>query len=436
MTVLLYIFGVVIFVVGLAISIGLHEFGHMIPAKRFGVRVPQWFIGFGPTLWSKQIGESEYGVKAFPLGGYVKILGMLPPSPGEDDDKIRKSNTGMFAQLISDARSAEYELVQPGDEDRLFYQIPWWKKVIVMAGGPIVNILIAFFLFGGIFAFHGVVEANTTVDSVSDCVIAVPIDATVSPKCTAKDPVSPAKKAGLLPGDKITAFNGTTITSYDQLQSLIRANKANAAALMILRDGKQQVLHTTTAVNSLPTLGTQDVKVIHAGFLGITPAEHLVTHGPLYTVDQMGSYTWDTVTALGHMPVKLYGVARTVLGLQTRDPSSPMSVVGASRVAGEVVSDRAVSVGDRIAFFVSLLAGVNLFVGMFNFVPLLPLDGGHIAGALYDGLRRGLAKLFRRPDPGHFDVAKLLPVAYVMAGALLLMTVLLVYADIVAPVAS
>ncbi|HET6152272.1 MAG TPA: site-2 protease family protein, partial [Marmoricola sp.] len=105
------------------------------------------------------------------------------------------------------------------------------------------------------------------------------------------------------------------------------------------------------------------------------------------------------------------------------------------RVAGQVASDKQVGFGDRLAFVLTLLAGVNLFVGMFNFVPLLPLDGGHIAGALYEALRRGWARLFGRPDPGHFDVAKLLPVAYVTAGVLLLMTVLLVYADIVIPVA-
>jgi membrane-associated protease RseP (regulator of RpoE activity) len=149
----------------------------------------------------------------------------------------------------------------------------------------------------------------------------------------------------------------------------------------------------------------------------------------------MGGYTKATVQALGKLPSRLWGVAKTVAGVQDRDPNSPMSVVGVSRVAGEVASDDKVDLGDRVAFVISLLAGVNLFVGMFNFVPLLPLDGGHIAGALYEAVRRGFARLFGRPDPGHFDVARLLPVAYVMAGLLLVMTVLLVYADIVAPVA-
>ncbi len=167
MTGLFYLLGVVIFVVAILASIGLHELGHMIPAKKFGGKVTQYFIGFGPTVWSKQVGETEYGVKAIPLGGYVKIVGMLPPGAEELADevtydaqgnqvvKVRKSNTGMFTQLISDARAAEWETIEPEDTDRLFYKMPWWKKVIVMAGGPTVNILIAFFIFWGVFATYG-----------------------------------------------------------------------------------------------------------------------------------------------------------------------------------------------------------------------------------------------------------------------------------------
>ena len=159
MTGLFYLLGVVIFVVAILASIGLHELGHMIPAKKFGGKVTQYFIGFGPTVWSKQVGETEYGVKAIPLGGYVKIVGMLPPGADDLADevtydadgnqvvKVRKSNTGMFTQLISDARAAEWETIKPEDSDRLFYKMAWWKKVIVMAGGPTVNILIAFFIF-------------------------------------------------------------------------------------------------------------------------------------------------------------------------------------------------------------------------------------------------------------------------------------------------
>jgi len=430
MTVLLYLVGVLAIVIGLAASIALHECGHMFPAKRFGVRVPQFFVGFGRTIWSTKRNGTEYGVKAFPLGGFVKLIGMLPPHP-DPAEAGRKPNA--FSRLIADARHAEAELLEPGDENRMFYQLPWWKKVIVMAGGPTVNLVIAFFLFGAVFWIHGVPETTTSVDSVAKCVMAVRADETPR-ECRSTDPVAPAMVAGIKAGDTVTAFNDTPITSYKQLQKLIRSHPDSQVALTVRRDGRVVHLTATTSVNQLPALdgSTASVKV---GYLGIVPTQEQVSKGAGYTLGQMGGYTKDTVAALGKLPVRLWGVAKAVVGVEDRDPNSPMSVVGVGRVAGEVSSNDKVDVGNRIAFVVGLLAGVNLFVGMFNFVPLLPLDGGHIAGALYEAVRRAFARLRGRPDPGHFDVARLLPVAYVMAGVLLLMTVLLVYADIVAPVA-
>lgn len=431
MTVLLYIAGVLGIVIGLAASIALHECGHMFPAKRFGVRVPQFFVGFGKTLWSTHRNGTEYGVKAFPLGGYVKLIGMLPP---HEDPAAPERKPNAFTRLIADARQAEAELLVPGDENRMFYQLPWWKKVIVMAGGPTVNLVIAFFLFGGVFWLQGVPEATTTVKGVQKCVIAVPSGQTAREKCLSTDAPAPAALAGIKPGDRIATFDGVKITSYGQLQNAIRANPKKTVAITVVRDGATVGLTATTSLNELPALDAPKTSV-NVGYLGITPIQEQVSKGAGYTLDQMGGYTVDTVKALGKLPVRLWGVAKTVVGVQDRDPNSPMSVVGVGRVAGEVSSDDGVSASNRIAFVVSLLAGVNLFVGMFNFVPLLPLDGGHIAGALYEAVRRGFARIFGRPDPGHFDVARLLPVAYVTAGLLLVMTVLLVYADIVAPVA-
>ena len=191
MTALYYTLGVLLFVFAILASIGLHELGHMIPAKKFGGKVTQYFIGFGPTVWSTQRGETEYGIKAIPLGGYVKIVGMLPPGAEELDEdrehpvydedgnrvvRLRKSNTGMFTQLISDARAAEMEHIRPEDTDRLFYKMAWWKKVIVMAGGPTVNILIAFFIFLAVFGLYGnrslePEAGQPVIDEVSDCVV-------------------------------------------------------------------------------------------------------------------------------------------------------------------------------------------------------------------------------------------------------------------------
>ncbi|RNL65106.1 PDZ domain-containing protein [Nocardioides marmoriginsengisoli] len=427
MTVLLYVLGVLVIVVGLAISIALHECGHMLPAKRFGVRVPQFFVGFGKTLWSTKRGDTEYGVKAFPLGGFVKLVGMLPPS---DPSTPAKDST--FGRLISDARAAEAELVRPGDEHRMFYRLPWWKKVIVMAGGPTVNLVIAFFLFGAVFWFHGVSETTTKVATIPDCVVAVLPDKP-APKCTTSDPVAPSKLAGMKVGDEIVGFNGTRITSYDQLQKLIRATPEQKVAIDVIRDGERLTLTATTLLNTVPTSG-DSTKTVDVGYLGISPLAENVSKGPIFTLQQMGDYTGQTVQALGQLPQKLWGVAKAVVGQQDRDPESPQSVLGVSRFAGEVTSDDRLDAGTRVTLLVSILASVNLFVGMFNFVPLLPLDGGHIAGALYEAVRRGFARLFGRRDPGHFDVAKLLPVTYVVAGLLLLMTALLVVADLIVPV--
>ncbi|HET6151871.1 MAG TPA: site-2 protease family protein, partial [Marmoricola sp.] len=309
MTALLYILGVLAIVVGLAVSIALHECGHMVPAKKFGVRVPQFFVGFGRTLWSTHRNGTEYGVKAFPLGGFVKLIGMLPP---DDLRPESERSQGAFGRLISDARQAEAELLLPGDEDRMFYRLPWWKKVIVMAGGPTVNLIIAFFLFGGVFAFHGVPETTTRVDTIAQCVIAVPAGTTARTTCRPTDAVSPAKLAGLKVGDDVVGFDHTTITSYSQLQKLIRANPKKQVTLTVLRDGKRIDLTATTKLNDLPALnGTHTVK---AGYLGITPVEENVTKGAGYTLGQMGGYTKDTVAALGHLPGRLWGVAKAVVG--------------------------------------------------------------------------------------------------------------------------
>ena len=219
---LMYLAGVVFFTIGVAVSIGLHEVGHLVPGKLFNVKITQYFVGFGRTVWSRRRGETEYGLKAIPLGGYVKLVGMLPPAANQDPERVRTSNTGIFAQLVSDARSAEYEHVDPADHDRLFYRLPWWKRVVIMGSGVSINLLIAFGLFAVVFMGYGVNDATTTVRTVSQCVKVVEVGEDPG-ACTADDPATPAVAAGLRPGDRILVFNGTEITSYDQLQRLIRA---------------------------------------------------------------------------------------------------------------------------------------------------------------------------------------------------------------------
>ncbi|MBF4160496.1 site-2 protease family protein [Nocardioides sp. CBS4Y-1] len=446
---MLYVLGVLAFALALVISIGLHELGHMIPAKKFGGKVTQYFVGFGPTVWSTQRGETEYGIKAIPLGGYVKIVGMLPPggddladevttdADGNTVTKVRKSNTGMFAQLISDARAAEWETITAADSDRLFYKMPWWKKVIVMAGGPTVNLVIAFVLFLLIFGLYGVrsqeVDAGRpVVDEVSTCLLPY---AESGRACTTSDNKTPAYLAGLKPGDTITAFGGQEITSWSQLRRLIRSNGDEKTALTYERDGQSITKQITTTVQARPT-SANDETLTQVGFLGISPATHtVVTHGgPLFTLEQMGYMTKDSVVALAQLPVKVWGVGKAIVGVEPRAADSPISIVGGGRIAGEVSSQSDFPVAEKLAFLASLAAGFNLFIGLFNFVPLLPLDGGHIASALWEALRRGFARLFGRPDPGHVDAAKLLPVAYVVASALLVMGVVLIVGDLVVPV--
>ncbi|TCC05300.1 M50 family metallopeptidase [Kribbella soli] len=430
MSVLLTILGIVLFVAGVLISVALHEMGHMLPAKAFGMKVTQFFVGFGRTVWSVKRGETEYGIKAIPAGGFVRIIGMMPPAKGQDPTKVRKANTGPIQSMVENARTAEYETISPDDNGRLFYQKVWWKKLIVMASGPLVNVLIAVVLFTGLFTMYGDSVAQTTISTVTDCVI--PADqATADRKCLDSDKVSPAKQAGFQVGDKIVAFNGTTITSWEQLTPLIRANTDKAATIVVERNGQQLTLHTSTIINQVLDKPGSD-KYVSVGFLGVSPESKVERQSVGYALDKMGGYTVSTIQALGQFPQKLVGVAKSIVGGE-RDQDSPMSVVGASRVAGEIASSD-LNVGAKAATLILLLASLNLFLALFNFIPLLPLDGGHMIGAIWEGIRRGLAKLFGRPDPGYVDVAKLLPIAYVAASVIVVMGVLLVIADIVNPI--
>ena len=435
MTVLTYTLGVLLFVVGVAASIGLHELGHLVPGKLFNVKVTQFFVGFGRTLWSRQRGETEYGVKLIPLGGYCKLIGMVPPAPDDDPGTVRSRNTGMFAQLVSDVRTAEYEHVSEADRDRLFYNKAWWKRIIIMGSGVMINLVLAFILFAVVFMGHGVAQPTTTIDSVSQCVIAVTRENIDQPPrdCRPEDPIAPASAAGFQPGDRLVSFNGSPITDWTQVQREIRANGEKTASVVVERDGRELTLTPTTVVS--PRVDPDDVETItKAGFLGVTPTTRIERQDVGFVVSTMATGTWETLKTIATIPQKLYHVARAAVGLEERDPEGLMSVVGAGRVAGEVASQEEVPASTRFFSLVLLLAGLNLFLGLINLVPLPPFDGGGIATTLYEAVRRRVARMLGRPDPGAVDSAKLLPVTYVMAGLLLVMSIVLVYADIVAPI--
>ncbi len=426
---LIYALGVLFFVVGIAVSIGLHELGHMYPAKKFGVKVTQFFVGFGRTVWSTRRGETEYGVKAIPLGGYVKLVGMLPPAKDEDPHEVRDTNTGLFTQLATDARNAEYDTITDEDLPRLFYRLPWWKKVIVMAGGPMMNVVIAFVLFGIVIMGFGALQPTLTVQAVSDCAIS---DAEQGRACTAADPETPASIAGLQPGDVITSFGGQQVGSWDDLTRVIRANGSDTAELTYQRAGSTEQVTIRPTVIARADLDDPS-KTVEVGFLGVRPETANQRGTPLDVVSTVGSYGKDTAEAIVKLPARMIDVTKSAFGAE-RDPDGPIGVVGASRISGELVTYDDPTWAERGSRVLALLAGLNLFLAMFNLIPLLPFDGGHIAGALWEALRRGWAKLRGRPDPGFVDVAKALPVAYGVGMVLILMSVILLYVDIVNPV--
>jgi membrane-associated protease RseP (regulator of RpoE activity) len=435
-----YLLGVLTMVVGVPLSIALHELGHLAPAKRFGVKCTQYMIGFGRTIWSRQIGETEYGFKLVPLGGYVRMIGMYPPWSAKG--KVRD---GRWADVIEQARAEARAEVGPGDEGREFYQKPVWQRVIVMLGGPSMNLMLAVLLFGGVLVGYGLPGQTTTVDTVSACVLSVtaPADAT----CTASDRPAPAAQAGVRPGDKILSFAGTPVADWDQMRNLIRSNAGRTVPLVVDRGGVQMTL-TLTPIRDLRwafDASGQRIKgpdgnylTEQTGFAGITPTEELVrqpvTAVPGMIWDQLGS----AATLIVTVPEKMVGVGKAILGIAPRDPESPVSVIGIGRVAGEVASGEGVSagssVGARVASLVMLLAGLNLALFVINMVPLLPLDGGHVAGALWEALRRAVARVLRRPDPGPVDTVRALPLIYAVGTMLIAMGVLLMVADIVSPV--
>jgi membrane-associated protease RseP (regulator of RpoE activity) len=427
----LFAAGFLILFVGLLVSIALHEIGHLVPAKLFGVRVTQYMVGFGPTLWSRRRGETEYGVKWIPLGGYIRMIGMLPPRASDDPTKLRSVSTGPWQGLIENARAVASEEIRPGDEDRVFYSKPSWQKVIVMFGGPAMNFVLAFVLFAIVVMGFGVQVLKPTVSSVSKCV--VPAAEAGKRDCLPSDPLTPAAKAGFLPGDRITAVGGTPVASWEEATRLIRARGAGAAAIGIDRGGKAMTLNVGLIAQDRPAMDDPEKIEKNVGFLGVAPTPVIEKQGAGYAAVQMWDITKRTAASMVNIPKKMVGVWQAAFSGERRDPNGPIGIVGAGRIGGEIAASSA-SLENKIVIFINLLAGLNLAVGMFNLIPLLPLDGGHIAGGLWEGLKRGFARIRRRPMPGYVDVAKALPLTYAMAAVLLVMGGLLIYADLVNPV--
>ncbi|MFW7414008.1 M50 family metallopeptidase [Demequina sp. SO4-18] len=428
--------GIVVLVVGLLVSIALHEVGHMVPAKKFGVRVSEYFVGFGPRLWSRRGRETEYGIKAIPLGGYVRLVGMIPP-----EERVKPvRGTGWASRLIADAREVAVEEIQPGEDARAFYHLAWWKKAIVMLGGPLVNLILAVLLFTGVLMAIGAPTATLTVGSVLPCE-----PAPASTECAAGDPPSPAIEAGLQDGDTITAVGGTQVDDWEQATSIIADSPGETLALDVMRGGETVALTVTPSARDRVVLDDDGQAVVDGsgaavletvGYLGMMSEVVTVRQPATAGVVQTGDYLARTVEVVATLPVHLYDVSRAALGLEERSQDSIMGVVGVGRVAGEISGIEAEGYGltEKIANWLTLLGGLNLALFAFNMIPLVPLDGGHVASAVWQGIKNGWARLRSLPTPAPVDVARMMPVAYAVFGILLVMGVVLIYADIVAPV--
>ncbi|MFG1614883.1 M50 family metallopeptidase [Nonomuraea wenchangensis] len=426
----LYLVGIILFLLGLMFSIALHEIGHLIPAKLFGVKVTQYMVGFGSTAWSRRKGETEYGIKWIPFGGYIRMIGMLPPRPGDDPNKLRNTATGPWQGLIESARDAAQEEVRPGDEDRVFYRKKWWQKIIIMSGGPLMNFVLAFVFFSillvgiGLPAWAPVVSPET-----STCVIPVTEQRKT---CQAGDQPTPAAQAGLKPGDRMVTFDGQKITTWEDATRLIRSHGPGPVELGVVRDGKPLTLDVTLIAQDRPNLQDPNKIDRNVGFLGVLPTEVMQRQSMGQVVGYMGELTGRVAGSLLNLPDKMVGVWHAAFSGEKRDPEGPVGVVGAGRMGGEILASDLTN-EKKIAIFVNLLAGFNLAIGMFNLIPLLPLDGGHIAGGIWEGIKRAYAKIMRRPEPKYVDIAKVLPLTYAIALVMMVMAGLLVYADLVNP---
>lgn len=435
MEIVSFVVGVLVIALGIAVSIALHEIGHLVPAKTFNVLTSKYMIGFGPTLFSWKRGETEYGIKAFPLGGYVAMAGMYPPTgkPVRGPKFIR--------DLVEEARSQSMADIPPGSEGRLFYQLPVWKRLIIMLGGPLMNLVVALVLFAVLISGFGISQSTTTVSYVAECVI--PATEKNQQECAPGDPASPAAAAGLIPGDTIVALDGHEVTAWNQLTDTIQQSPGKELQLTVERDGETRQLslvplQTERPISNsrgVPELGADGKQVVEkVGFAGVSPTTQIVQQPITEVFPMVGDYLTQTANVILHLPQRLYEVGLAAFGPEERDPNGPLSVVGVGRVAGEIASIEDASVATRFAGLLSLVASMNLALFAFNLIPLLPLDGGHILGALWEAVRRFFAKLFGKADPGPVDMAKALPLTYAVTFLLMGMGALLIYADIVKPI--
>ena len=370
------------------VMIMLHELGHFLTAKWAGMKVTEYFLGFGPRLWSTRRGETEYGVKLFfLLGGYVKIIGMH-----------------------------NLDEVDPADESRTYRQKPFWRRLSVAVAGSTVHFILAFLLLFTLNSFVGVVKPDLQVGAISKL----------------ETGQSPAQEAGFQLGDRIVSVDGKKFETWDNLPPYIRERVGQRIDFVVERNGEQVTLSPVAIDRRKANIkGDQLETTKPTGFVGISPTTKVEKTNPITGIGRaagdLGFYTKETVVALGKMVsadgLSAYGRQLTA-GRGAVQPSEDdprfLSPIGLGRLANSVANS-----GLRSVLF--LLVAINVFVGIFNMIPLLPFDGGHVAIAVYERIRS------RRNRPYHVDVAKLMPVTYMVFLVLMFVAVTSMYLDIVRP---
>ena len=373
--------GILAFVIALLLSVMIHEFGHYLTAKRYGMKVSEFFLGFGARLWSKQRGETEFGIKAIPAGGYCKIEGM---TPGDQ--------------------------MPEGEEGRAFYKASSARKLIVLGAGSFLHFVLGYLLLFVLFAFVG---TNQLLPTISEVVKG-----------------SAAQEAGLLAGDEVTAIDNKKVTSwYDDVQ-VIRNSQGKPLTLTIKR-GADELQITASA---RPEVIDGEERYV----LGIINEVGLKRSNPITAIKNSAtvtkSFLVESAKSLIKLPSKIPALWGQTVGGEKRDPNGLVGVVGVARVSGQAIGSEALSITERLSTFILIVASLNIFVGLFNLLPILPLDGGHMAVAIADELRAFYARLRGRPRPAAIDVTLLTPITMVVFVILAALTVLLLVADIVNPV--
>ena len=388
--------GVVAFIAALLISVMIHEAGHYLTAKKFGMKVTEFFIGFGKKIWSTQRGETEFGVKAIPAGGYCRIVGM---SPREE---------------LSEA-----------DSDRAFVKAGVGQRLIVLGAGSFLHFVIGFVLLLTLFLSVGVTSVTSTIENVSEC-----IPQKTNEVCSSSSVPSPAKKVGIMAGDKVTKVNGQTYEEWVDVIRIIRASAGKQIEITVERDGMPMNFSVTPA--------SRDLNGEKVGVLGVINTVGTITYAPLTAATKATKYTGEilqnSLTSLFTLPAKIPDLVRQTFGGEKRDEQGLVGVVGVARVSGETASTDVLTLREKVATFILIIASLNLFVGMFNLLPLLPLDGGHMAVAFADGVRNFQARRRGFSKPAPFDVERLAPITMVVFIFMASLSLLLLTADIFNPI--